>query len=56
MNTSGQLRILIMFCIVQVLLKHVGMGDRRVYGLWVTWAGDAVFSVVGRHESSDTNF
>ena len=30
------------------LLKHVEMGDQQVDDLWVTWAGDAVFSYVGR--------
>ena len=34
----------------------VGMGDQRVGDLWVTWTGDAVFSVVGRHDNPDTRF
>ena len=41
-------------CIRQDLLKHVGMGDQKAGHLWVTWAGDAVFSVVGRHDNPDT--
>ena len=56
MSTSVLLEILVPVCIGQELLKDVGMGDQRVGDLWVTWAGDAVFSVVGRHDNPDTKF
>ena len=49
MSTSVLLGILIPFCILPDLLKQVEMGDQGVGDLWVTWAGDAVFSYVGRH-------
>ena len=48
MSTSVLLGILIPFYIRQDLLKHVEMGNQWVDDLWVTWAGDAVFSYVGR--------
>ena len=56
MSTSALLGILIPFCIRQDLLKHVEMGDQRVDDLWVTWAGGAVFSYVGRPGNPGTKF
>ena len=56
MSTSVLLGILIPFCIRQDLLKHVEIGDPRVDDLWVTWAGDAVFSYVGRPGNPGTKF
>ena len=56
MSSSVLLGILITFCIRQDRLKHVEMGDQRVGDLWVTWVGDAVFSVVGRRDNPDTKF
>ena len=56
MSTSVLLGILIPLCIRQDLLKHVEMGDQRVGDLWVTWSGDAVFSVVGSYNNPDTKF
>ena len=56
MSTSVLLGILIPYCIRQDLLKHVGMGDQLVGDLWVTWVGDAEFSVVGRHNDHGTKF
>ena len=56
MSTSVLLGILIPFCIRQDLLKHVEMGDQQVGDLWVTWSGDAVFYVVGRHGNPNTKF
>ena len=56
MSTLVLLGILIPFCILQDLLKHVEMGDQRVDNLWVTWARGAVFSVVGRPGNPGTKF
>ena len=56
MSTSVLLGILTPFRIRQDLLKHVEMGDQRVDDLWVTWAGDAVFSYVGRPDNPGTKF
>ena len=56
MSTSVLLGILIPFFIQQDLFKHFGMGDQRVDDLWVTWAGDAVFSYVGRLRNPGTKF
>ena len=56
MSTSVLLGILIPFCIQQDLLKYVEMVDQQVGDLWLTWPGDAVFYVVGRHDNPDTKF
>ena len=56
MSTSVLLGILIPLCIRQDLLKHVEMGHQRVDDLWVTWAGDAVFSYIGRPGNPCTKF
>ena len=56
MSTSILLGILTPFYIRQDLLKHVEMGDQRIDDLWVTWAGDAVFSYVGRPGNPGTKF
>ena len=56
MSTSVLLGILIPFFIRQDLLKHIDMGDQRVDDLWVTWAGGAVFSYVGRPGNPGTKF
>ena len=56
MSTSVLLGILIPFCIRQDLSKHVEMGDQWVSDLWVTWAGDAVFSYVGSPGNPGTKF
>ena len=36
--------------------SHVGMDDQRVGDLRVTWVGDTVSSVAGRHGNPGTKF
>ena len=56
MSTSVLLGILLPSCIRQDVVKHAEMGDQRVDDLWVTRAGDAVFSYVGRPGNPGTKF